>query len=595
MCAIGTPRPTAANVADILEWAAKLGAGTVAIDLDGSLSSLLVERAGKGALDNVDVRLLTPSSPVGIPVTFKPLSGLSSAPHTEAWKRVRAWVPQLLATLAGAGPGSPEHDKYAAWFIGVLDRTKEANPSILTVQGLVAAIKEALVTEGSPVTDDVAKAMETDLADLAEDLRNAALSYGAPVNLKRLLDTPVKTTETEPTPDRHHLDVILLDHMTQVADRNSMITALLLEVFAWCRISGKSGRLMVVLPEVESPAAFLATRPFVQRLTTNVLKTSGGTGLLAIVLPRSMDDPTGMPRFSALLLERAVMDSEPAKIEAVLTDQGMTPSGWQRMSMLSANEWALAAGAEWSKWHRFSPDADAARERELDTETLARILPVDSRDVFSHRPELEEEGDESEEGDSEDQTGEAKEAARAARAVEDAEDLISLTTEVKSKKTSRVHQEVQELLKRKLEEKERAKEAQRYELQEMDLVEGEEPSDLEVSAHKPRPLAEGVIDDHRDTDAGAPRVDLHADDLQVELAVMEAREAEGVPGDGEDDEDNRDVVIDLDHVDTSWETISPESALGAEAEPEAGPRKKTSQDDQEGEEEEEIIVELDED
>lgn len=583
ICVIGRPRSTAANIADILAWAATLGAGTVAVDLDGSVSALLVERAAKGRMGDVDLRLLTPSSPMGIPVSLRPLSGLSNAPHTTPWKRIRAWVPQLLSTLAGVGPGTPDHERVAGWFLKVLDRIKEENPSMLTVQGLVSAVKTALSGEDVPLPPEAVPLLEEAMSDMAEDLRNAALSYGAPVDLRRLLDTPVRGEDADGVEGRSHLDLILLDHMTQVADRNSIITALLLEVFAWCRISGTQGRLMVIVPEVESPTTFISKRPFAQRLAARVLATSGGTGLLAVVVPSSTDDPSGLPRFGAILIEKGALERDGPKMEAILKDQGLAPSDWARLGMLSTDEWALAAGAGWSKWHRFSPDAEAVRERELDAQDLAIVLPDEVRDVFKRKPEEEEGEERDEEGD------EAKEAARVARAVEDAEDLMSMTTGAKPKRSSRVHQEVQELLKRKLEEKERAKEAQKYELQEMDLVEGEEPSDLEVSSHRPRPLAEGVIDDHRDTETGAPGVELHADDLQMELAVLEAREREGRRAEGEDEE-SRDVVIDLDHMDASWETISPESALGAEPSEGKPSRKEWAEDD----EEEEIIVELDE-
>ncbi len=254
--------------------------------------------------------------------------------------------------------------------------------------------------------------------------------------------------------------------------------------------------------------------------------------------------------------------------------------------MLQPEEWALAAGTGWAKWHRFTPDATATQERELDTDALNRLLTPDVRDSFSHKPEPEEECAEGEE--EKEATEEAAEAARAARAVEDAEDLLSYTTERKAKRAdSRIHQEVQELLKRKLEEKERAKEAQKFELSEIDLVEGEEPSDLERSAHAPRPLSDGVIDDQRAIDPeGGPGVHLHADDLQVELAVLEAREAEDAKREGR----APDVVVDLEPPDDGWESVSLEVALGAETDE---PKERPSGED--GDEEEEIIIEVDDD
>ena len=60
---------------------------------------------------------------------------------------------------------------------------------------------------------------------------------------------------------------------------------------------------MVVLPEVESPTAFIQTRPFTQRLSTHVLDTSQGTGLLGVVVPVNLEDLPGMPRFGVVLLE----------------------------------------------------------------------------------------------------------------------------------------------------------------------------------------------------------------------------------------------------------------------------------------------------
>jgi len=547
-------------------------------------------------LGDMDLRLLTPSSPVGIPVAFKPLSGLSNPSHTEPWKRLRAWFPQLLATLGGMVAGTPDHNTLATYFLKLLDDTKANNPSILTVQGLVESIREALTKGDSPLTPEVAQTLMADLTDLAEDLRNAALSYGAPVDLRRLLQTPVTSSGTPGDPARRHVDLVLLSHMSSVADRNSLITALMLEVFAWCRLHGTDSRLLVVVPEVESPAAFIETRPFAQRLTSRVLASSKGTGLLAVLEPASFTDPPGLPRFGAVIVEKGKFDEEEIPIEQVLKDQGMDPSAWGRISMLQPEEWALAAGTDWVKWHRFTPDATATQDRELDTDALNRLLTPDVRDSFSHKPEPEEEGTEA--GDEQEATEEAAEAARAARAVEDAEDLLSYTTERKPKRSdSRIHQEVQELLKRKLEEKERAKEAQRFELSEIDLVEGEEPSDLEMAAHTPRPISEGVIDDHRDQPAepSAQGMKLHSDDLQVELAMLEAKEADA---DRKDREGlGPDVVVDAEGTGTGWETVTPEIALGAELELELDERPKRTDgvEEEEADEEEEIIVELDED
>ena len=579
LCVLGTPRASGSIVADISKWAATLGAGVLVVDLDGHLSALLTDRADRGDMGDVDMRLLTPSSPVGIPVVFKPMSGLSNAPHTEPWKRLRGWLPQLLATLANMGPGTPDHDRVAGWFLKLLDRTKEVNPSILTVQGLVEAVREGVSQPDSPFTPEVAEALLAEMVDMAEDLRNAALSYGAPVDLRRLLDTSVSCTDDGEDAGRPHLDVVLLSHMTQVADRNSTITAILLEAFEWCRLHGKEGRLLVVVPEVKSPAAFIGKRPFAQRLTTRVLEASKSTGLLAIVMPDNLDDVAGMPRYGAIMLEKARFDEDEDTIEATLADQGLAPESWSRMSMLFPDEWALAAGVDYSKWHRFSPAPETVAERELDQEALQRILPTWVRDVFRYAPIEDEEEACAEDGE------EATEEDRAAQVVEDAEDLLSYTTERRPKATdSRIHQEVQELLKRKLEEKERAKEASRYELSEIDLVEGEEPSDLEMSAHAPRPLSDGVIDDQRATDPeGGPGVHLHADDLQVELAVLEAKEAEASRKEG-----TPDVVVDLEPPVDGWESVSLEVALGAETDE---PKERRPGDD----EEEEIIVEVDDD
>ncbi len=592
ICILGSPGPASATVVDVVRWATGLGAGALALDLDGRLTALLVDLADKGALGDLDVRVLTPSSPVGIPVTFRPLSALNSSTRTDSWKRLRGWLPQLLATLAGAEPGAPNHESMAGYFLKLLDDTKEENPSMLTVQTLVGAVKAASETPEFPGGAEGAAIVGADLIDLAEDLRNAALAYGAPVDLMMLLETPHEVPGGEGGKAKRHIDVLLLSHLTSVADRNCIITAILLEAFAWCRLRGTEDKLLFVLPEVESPATFLQTRPFSQRLAHKVLASSKGTGMLTIVIPANLDDPPGMPRFGALVIEKAFLDSNAVAMEGVMRDQGMVPDAWQRMSMLSPSEWALAAGTDWSKWHRFTPDPEALRERELDPEALARLLPTEVRDAFRYKPEPEEEGEEAPEAEAAGTRPEA-EAARAARVVEEAEDLLSYTTERKPRKTdSRIHQEVQELLKRKLEEKERAKETQKYELQEMDLVEGEVPEEGEAPAPKPkpRPLAEGVIDDHRGrTGEPSAPVELHADDLQLELAVLEAKEADQarLRSEGE----APDVVVDLDQPTEGWETVSPEVALGAEAEE----RPKRSGEASEEEDEEEIIVELDED
>jgi len=581
---MGTPAASAAVVADLARWASKLDAGIVLVDLDGRLSALMVDMAGRGDLEGVDLRLLTPSSPVGIPVVLKPLSGLSSATGSDAWKRLRGWVPQLLATLAGLGPGTPDHERVSSWFLDLLDRAKEANPSILTVQGLVGVVKDALARDDAPITQEVGEALVAELTDMAEDLRMAALSYGAPVDLRRLLETPVYCDDDQGDgKGRRHIDVLLISHMGQVADRNSTITALMLEVFQWCRLRGKQGRLLVAVPEVESPLNFVSRRPFAQRLTARVLAASKGTGLLAAVLPRSLEDPAGMPRFGAILLERSLYDADKGPVEGALGHQGMAPSAWARMSMLSQDEWALAAGTGFSKWHRFSPAPEAVTDRELDGEVLKRLLSEAVRDAFRYAPKEEEcvEEDEATEG--------ATETRQAAQVVEDAEDLLSYTTERKpQRRDSRMHQEVQELLKRKLEEKERAKEASRYELKEIDLVEGEEPTERELASQAPRPLSDGVIDDQRATDLeGPPGLKLHADDLKLELAVLEAQEADSdLREDGGDAPP--DLVVDLEGPEDGWESVSVEVALGADD----GPRE--GSEDEEGEEEE-IIVEVDED
>jgi hypothetical protein len=283
-----------------------------------------------------------------------------------------------------------------------------------------------------------------------------------------------------------------------------------------------------------------------------------------------------------VLLEKARFDGDKDAVEAVLMDQGLPAGSWSRMSMLFGNEWAMAAGEGFSKWHRFSPAPETVTDRELDPEVLGRVLPVEVRNVFRYAPAEEECV---EEGDGASEEREVAEAQGAARAVEEAEDLLSYTTERKVKASdSRIHREVQDLLKRKLEEKERAKEASKYELSEIDLVDGEEPTPDEVAGHSPRPLSDGVINDQSATEAeGAPGVRLHADDLQVELAVLEAREAEEAKREGR----TPDVVIDLEAPPEDWETVSPEVALGAKREDggEGG-------DVDEGDEE--IIVEVEE-
>jgi hypothetical protein len=177
--------------------------------------------------------------------------------------------------------------------------------------------------------------------------------------------------------------------------------------------------------------------------------------------------------------------------------------------------------------------------------------------------------------------------------VEDAEDLLSYTTTKRPKATdSRLRREVQALLKRKLEEKERAKEAQKFELSEIDLVDGEEPTDLEVAAHTKRPLTGGVIDDDRGRMAEpAAKMTLHADDLQVELAVIEAREAE--KGRKLKEAGDEPLVVDLERPAGDWESVSPETALGADDGTPAQERRELK--DGGDEEDEEIIVEVAED
>jgi hypothetical protein len=588
LLALGDPQATAAVVADIVSWTMRLGAGCLVLDLDGRLAALLSEKADKGTLAPVELRVLTPSSTNGIPVAFKPLSGLSSAPHTAPWRDLRGWLPSLLAILAGMGPNTPDFERISDYFTRLLDAAKERNPSILTVQTLVAEIREELGESPEPLTEEVAKALLEDLASLAEDLRNAALAYGAPVSLQHLLETPLHGGQPEAAAIQPHIDLVLLDHMKSVADKNALISAILLEVYAWTSLGPDVGKLLLVLPEVESPTTFISTRPFAQRLAVRIFNSSQGTGLLGMILPTSLEDPRGLPRFGGILIEKAEMEARGAEVEALLHDQGVGPSDWSRMQLLRPSEWAMASGAQWEKWYRFTPNPEALMERKLDPDVLQRLLPPEVRDVFRHVPEEEEEEAEGEEGTKEEKvTEKAQEEARAAKAVEDAEDLLSYTTEPKVRRTdSKIHQEVQELLKRKLEEKERAKEAQKYELKEIDLVGGEEPAEVEAPEPPERkPITGGVIDDTR----GQPptteslSVELHADDLQRELDEMEQRERQTVA-----DEPEITVPAEADE----WEGLTPEQALTAEP-TEEEPREARPEDEEEEEEEEDIVVDLD--
>jgi hypothetical protein len=521
---------------------------------------LLAERAGKDGLGRTELRVLSPSSTVGIPIAFKPMLSLANLPHTEAWQRIRAWVPPLLATLAGAGAGTPDHDRFVGFFDKLLDDAKARSPSMFTVQTLVSSVKTELGGSPDPLTREQADALIASLTSLAEDLRNAALAYGPPVDLPRLLGTPVNPCEGEAPP---HIDVVLLEHMRSVADRNAAITAVLVEVFAWCQTAGREGRLLVVLPEVESPTAFLGARPFAQQLARRVLDSSAGTGLLGVVLPIKLDDPAGLPKCGGVLIERAVMDRFGTSVDAALSEQGMSPSTWARMKLLNPSEWAFATGKDWAKWFRFTPNPESLKARQLDPEELGRLLPPIVRDVFKRRPPTEEEcelarEEEERRAAEEAATGPAekgKASPKAARAVEDAEDLLSYTGKAPAKRAAdaKLRDEVKELLRRKLEEKERAKDAQRFEITEIDLVEGELPPEgaPEAAPAARRPVTGGVIDDHRTGrpgEAAAAGVELHAEDLERELAELKAKEeAEEAAKGGKDG--------------AMWVDLTPEEAL----------------------------------
>jgi len=598
---LAEPQARAAIVMDVVAWTAKVGAGVLAIDLDGRLTQLLVERASKGGLGRTELRFLSPSSTVGIPIAFKPMLSLANLPHTEAWQRIRTWVPPLLATLAGAGAGTPDHGRFVAFFDKLLDDAKARSPSMFTVQTLVSSVKTELGGSPDPLTREQADALLASLTSLAEDLRNAALAYGPPVDLPRLLDTPVNPCEGEAPP---HIDVLLLEHMRSVADRNAAITAVLVEVFAWCQTAGHEGRLLVVLPEVESPTAFLGARPFAQQLARMVLDSSAGTGLLGVALPVKLDDPAGLPKCGGVLIERAAMDRfGTSSVEAALAEQGMAPSMWARMKLLNPSEWAFATGKDWAKWFRFTPNPESLKARQLDPEELGRLLPPIVRDLFKRRPPTEEECELARE---EEERRAAEEAAagpaekgravpKAARAVEDSEDLLSYTGKAPAKKAAdaKLRDEVKELLKRKLEEKERAKDAQRFEITEIDLVEGELPPEGAPEAAPParRPVTGGVIDDHR---TGAPGgaadvgVELHAEDLERELAELKAKEeAEEAAKGGKDG--------------AMWVNLSPEEALLGIPPPDEGGTgaegdakgKKEGRPSPEAKEGEDIIVDMD--
>ena len=600
---LAEPQARAAIVMDLVTWAATVGAGVLAIDLDGRLTTLLAERAVKGGLGRTELRVLSPSSTVGIPVAFKPMLPLANLPHTEAWQRIRTWLPPLLATLAGAGAGSADHDRFVAFFDKLVDDAKARSPSMFTVQALVSSVRAELATSPDPLTREQADALLSSLTSLAEDLRNAALAYGPPVDLPRLLGTPVNPCEGEAPP---HIDVVLLEHMRSVADRNAVITATLVEVFAWCQTAGREGRLMVVLPEGESPTAFLGARPFAQQLARRVLDSSAGTGLLGVVLPIKLDDPAGLPKCGGVLIERAAMDRFGASVEAALAAQGMASSMWARMKLLNPSEWAFATGKDWSKWFRFTPNPESLKARQLDPEELGRLLPPIVRDTFKRRPPTEEECELAREEEAAaaaaEGGGAAKAAAgppekgrpapRAARAVEDAEDLLSYTAKAPAKRAAdaRLRDEVKELLRRKLEEKERAKDAKRFEITEIDLVEGELPAEgaPEAAPAARRPVTGGVIDDHRTGAPGetaAAGVELHAEDLEKELAELKAKEEAEAAAKG-----GKDAAM--------WVDMTPEEALLGVPPPEDGgpaegeKAKKEGRPSPETKEGEDIIVDL---
>jgi hypothetical protein len=83
-------------------------------------------------------------------------------------------------------------------------------------------------------------------------------------------------------------------------------------------------------------------------------------------------------------------------------------------------------------------------------------------------------------------------------------------------------------------------------------------------------------------------VQLHSDDLKVELAVLEAKEADEARRSGEGR--TPDVVVDLDAPTEDWENLSVEEALGAETDE----RPKRPGDGTDEDEDEEIIVEIEE-
>jgi len=543
MLVLGEPQPRAAITADVVVWASSLGAGVLAIDVDGRLTAVMADRAARGALGGAELRVLSPSSTVGVPVAFKPLSGLGRAASSEGWQRTRTWLPQLLATLAGHGPGATDHVSYQHFFEHLLDEAKSRGSAMLTVQSLVQAVKAELAASPEPLSREEADALVASLGTLAEDLRNAALAYGAPVDLPRLLSTPVRGDCEERSPPPRHIDVVLLDHMRSVADRNATITAALIEVFAWCRTQGRDDRLLVVLPEVESPTAFIGARPFSQLLAKRVLEASAGTGLLAVVLPAKLDDPAGLPRFGAVLVERAEADRRQDALSRALEAQGITSLQMSRMRLLNPAEWTLAAGKDWSKWFRFTADPQALRPTSVDPDALGALLPPEARDAFKRRAVGEEECEPPEEGaegapadgaKSPPATEHGRRAqARAARAVEESDEMMAYTAKAPARAAadSRLRSEVKELLKRKLEEKERAKDAKRFELGEVDLVEGETPSDEEAAAAAAgarRPVSGGLITDERrrPAQASAADVELHADDLERELIELKAKEDE---------------------------------------------------------------------
>ena len=589
MLVLGEPQPRAAITADIVVWACSLGAGVLALDVDGRLTAVLADRAARGALGGAELRVLSPSSTVGVPVAFKPMSGLASAATSEAWLRTREWLPPLLAMLAGHGPGASDHAAFRQFFERLLDETKSRGGAMLTVQSLVQAVRAELSSSPDPFSREEADALVATMGALAEDLRNAALAYGAPVDLPRLMATPVRGDCEQRSPPPRHIDVVLLDHMRSVADRNATITSALIEVFAWCRTQGTEGRLLAVLPEVESPTAFIGARPFSQQLVKRVLDTSAGTGLLAVVLVAKLDDPDGLPRFGAVLVERAEADRRQEALSRALESQGIATSQMSRMRLLNPSEWALAAGKDWSKWFRFTADPQALRPTAVDPDALKALLPTEAREAFKRRPVAEVECEQPVEGAEGTAAGAGAAAGAAAargsaqalaeRAVEESDEMLGYTAKspARTAADAKLRSEVKELLRRKLEEKERAKDAKKFELGEVDLVEGETPSDEEAAAAAAgarRPVTGGLIADDRlrPAQAAAAGVELHADDLERELRELKAKEDEAAKASGQ-----------AGGGAGLWVSLTPEEALlGVPAPGEGGGGEEAAKDGEEG-------------